>query len=59
VGRFRRHRFHFFDGMRTLLTEFYQCIEKDTDPPIAYRDILRVSDLMERIFAQVYPEGQA
>ena len=59
VGRFRRHQFHFFDGMRTLLTEFYQCIEKDTDPPIAYRDIMRVSALMEQIFAQVYPEVRA
>jgi predicted dehydrogenase len=59
VGRFRRHRFHFFDGMRTLLTEFYQCIENDTDPPIAYRDILRVSALMEQIFAQVYTEVRA
>jgi len=59
MGRFRRHRFHFFDGMRTLLTEFYQCIENDTEPPIAYRDILRVSALMEQIFAQVYPEVRA
>ena len=59
VGRFRRHQFHFFDGMRTLLTEFYQCIENDTEPPIAYRDILRVSALMEQIFAQVYPEVRA
>jgi predicted dehydrogenase len=56
VSRFRRHQFHFFDGMRTLLTEFYQCIENDTNPPIAYRDILRVSAIMERIFTQVYPE---
>jgi hypothetical protein len=45
--------------MRTLLTEFYQCIENDTEPPIAYRDILRVSALMEQIFAQVYPEVRA
>lgn len=59
AGLFRRHRFHFFDGMRTLLSRFYACIENDTDPPIAYEDILRVSSIMERIFAQVYPAERA
>ncbi len=56
VGRFRRARFHFFDGMRTLLTEFYRSIEENTPPPIPYEEILRVSSLMDRIFEQVYPE---
>jgi predicted dehydrogenase len=59
VNSFSHARFHYFDGMRQLLTEFYQCIEKDTPPPIAYRDILRVSAMMERIFDQVYPEVRA
>lgn len=54
--RFRQARFHFFDGMRTLLTEFYQSIEHDSPPPIPYDEILRVSAMMDRIFEQVYPE---
>jgi predicted dehydrogenase len=56
VGRFSRSRFHYFDGMRTLLTDFYLSIERDTEPPIAYREILRVSAMMDEIFQQVYPE---
>jgi predicted dehydrogenase len=57
VGRFRRARAHYFDGMRQLLSEFYLAIEQDTEPPIAYKDILRVSAMMEEIFQQIYPEA--
>jgi predicted dehydrogenase len=56
VNRFSHARFHFFDGMNRLLNEFYLCIERDSSPPIAYEEILRVSAMMERIFQQVYPE---
>lgn len=56
VNRFSHARFHYFDGMRQLLSEFYRSIENDTPPPIEYSEILRVSALMERIFEQVYPE---
>lgn len=59
VNSFRHSRFHFFDGMRRLLTEFYSSIEQDTPPPIPYSDILHVSSMMERIFDQVYPEVKA
>lgn len=55
---FRRARFHFFDGMRTLLTDFYASIENNTAPPLDYGEILRVSSIMERIFEQVYPEAR-
>ena len=54
--RFSQARFHYFDGMRQLLSEFYTSIENDSQPPIAYSEILRVSAMMERIFQQVYPE---
>ena len=57
TNRFRRARFHFFDGMRQLLTEFYLSIEQDSAPPITYEEILRVSAMMETIFEQVYPEA--
>jgi predicted dehydrogenase len=59
ANRFRHARFHFFDGMRQLLTEFYLSIEQDSAPPIAYEEILRVSAMMETIFEQVYPEAFA
>jgi predicted dehydrogenase len=56
VNSFSHARFHYFDGMRRLLSEFYLSIEKDSPPPIAYRDILRVSAMIERILEQAYPE---
>lgn len=58
VSSFSHARFHYFDGMRRLLNEFYLCIENDTAPPIDYAEILRVSNLMDRIFEQVYPEAR-
>lgn len=57
LGRFRRARFHFFDGMRTLLTEFYRSIETETASPTSDVEILRVSAMMHRIFDQVYPRN--
>lgn len=59
VNSFSHARFHFFDGMRRLLEDFYLSIEKDSPPPIDYGEILRVSAMMERIFEQVYPEARA
>ena len=56
VNSFSHARFHYFDGMRRLLSEFYLSIERDSPPPISYGQILRVSAMMERIFEQVYPE---
>ena len=56
VGRFSHSRFHFFDGMRCLLSEFYRSIENDSPPPIAYGEILRVSVIIDTILGQVYPE---
>jgi predicted dehydrogenase len=55
VRLFSRSRFHFFDGMRRLLTEFYSSIENNSPPPIAYEEILRVSSLIDTIVAEVYP----
>jgi len=56
ANSFSHARFHYFDGMRRLLSEFYLSIERESPPPIAYGEILRVSAMMERIFEQVYPE---
>jgi predicted dehydrogenase len=56
VNSFSHARFHYFDGMCRLLREFYLSVESDSPPPIAYEEILRVTQMLERIFAQVYPE---
>ena len=58
VNSFAHSRFHFLEGMRRLLSEFYLSIEQDSPPPIAYAEILRVTSMMDRIFEQVYPEGR-
>ena len=59
VSSFSHARFHYFDGMRRLLTEFYLSIEQDSAVPIPYSEILRVSAMMDAIFQQVYPEVRA
>jgi predicted dehydrogenase len=56
VNRFAHARFHYFHGMRRLLTQFYGSIESNAPPPIPNQEILRVSAMMEAIFQQVYPE---
>jgi predicted dehydrogenase len=51
--RFAASDFHYFAGMGKLIALFYDSIERDAPVPIAYRDILRVSELMDRIFEQL------
>jgi predicted dehydrogenase len=58
LGRFRRHEFQYFAGMSTLLTRFYAAIRDGGDPPIAYREILQVAEMMDRVHEQVYPARQ-
>jgi len=54
---FAGSRFHFFAGMNRLLSLFYESIRHDTPVPIAYAEILRVSQIMDEISTQVYPAG--
>jgi predicted dehydrogenase len=55
VGEFAGSRYHYFAGMNHLLSSFYDSILKDTSIPIPYAEILRVSQVMDEIFAQIYP----
>lgn len=55
VGQFRRSEFHFFAGMSKLLELFYAGIRMGSAPPIPYSEILRVSEVMDRVIEQVYP----
>lgn len=49
AGRFLRHEFHFFQGMRVLLSEFYRGIADGGPPPIPYDDILWSVDVIDRM----------
>jgi predicted dehydrogenase len=53
VLRFARNDFHFFAGLNRLIAAFYDCIDRDAEPPVAYRDVLRISGIMDEIFAQL------
>jgi len=55
VGEFASSRYHYFAGMNRLLSSFYDSILNDTLIPIPYAEILRVSEVMDEIFAQIYP----
>lgn len=55
VHEFAGSRFQFFAGMSRLLSQFYESILHDTPVPISYPEILRVSQIMDEISAQVYP----
>jgi predicted dehydrogenase len=57
LGRFVHSDFQYFAGMRTLMSRFFESIAHDSAVPIAYRDILRVSRMMDEVFRQV--RGQA
>lgn len=57
VRAFRHHQAQYFAGMATLLELFYAGIRDGSGPPIAYDEILRVMDVMDRIIQQVYPTG--
>jgi predicted dehydrogenase len=59
VREFAGSRFQFFAGMNRLLSLFYESILHDTPVPIPYREILRVSEIMDAISVQVYPAGVA
>ena len=54
---FTGSRFHYFAGLNRLLSLFYESILHDTQVPITYAEILRVSEIMDEISAQVYPAG--
>lgn len=56
---FARSEFHFFAGMNRLVAGFYASILQDTDPPIPYRDIIRVGEIMDEIWSQVAAQQEA
>jgi len=53
VIRFMRSDYQFFAGMKNLFIRFYDSIRNNTDPPISYKETLRVTAIMDRIFEQI------
>lgn len=54
IGKFVKSDFQFYAGMNRLLQLFYDSVQNDTAPPISYQDILRLTLLIDDIFAQIY-----
>jgi predicted dehydrogenase len=59
AGRFARSEFQFFAGLERLMALFYDSILHDGPPPIAHRDILRLSAWIDEIIAQIGEAGPA
>ena len=57
VSLFRRHQFHYFRGMTTLLDLFYQSIRAGSKLPVSYSEILGTARVMDEVIAQVYPSS--
>lgn len=50
--RFAKGDIHYFHGMRNLFAAFYDSILHDTEVPIAYDEMVRVTRVMDDIFMQ-------
>ena len=53
LGRFRRHEFHFFQGMRVLLDQFYAQIASNTQAPLSHAEILWSVETIDAIVVQI------
>ena len=51
ANEFRQHDFHFFQGMRRLLTSFYGAIQEGGESPLKTRDVLLTCRLIDAIVA--------
>ena len=51
IKRFLKSELQYFSGMRNLFDQFYRAILADGPPPIEHREICRVTEIMDRIFA--------
>ena len=51
LWRFLKCEIHYFSGMRNLMAEFYRSIQQNTEQPITNAEMLRVTRIMDEIFA--------
>ncbi len=57
-GRFVRAEGHYFSGMRELFCRFYGAILDGTQLPVSYDEVVRVTGLMDSMFAQCRMEDE-
>jgi predicted dehydrogenase len=55
AGEFKNYEFHFFQGMRRLLTEFYGACQGQKPIPLKPRDVLLTCKLIDEIVAACPP----
>ena len=53
LGQFRRHQFHYFQGMRVLLNRFYDAVEEHGPDPVSHQDILKVCRVIDQIVVEM------
>ncbi len=60
ITNFLTQRLHQDAGIKELVDQFYESIRTSGPPPLPYREIILTAQIMDRIFAQVYPQqGEA
>ncbi len=59
LWRFLRSDIHYFGGMHELCRRFYDAIRNRSAPPIPYREIRRVTAVMDDVFADCRRKGSA
>jgi predicted dehydrogenase len=52
VRRFCKGELHYFEGMKQTFLRFYEAVLEGDEGPVSYDEILRVTDVMDRIFAE-------
>ena len=58
LRKFFQSDFHYFVGLNNLINSYYESILNDSEPPIPYDYILRVSWIMEEIFRQLHQDNK-
>lgn len=51
--KFIKNDYHFYSGANRLFRNFYSAVENESDPPICYERIVRISEMIDRIIDQV------
>ncbi len=51
IWAFLRNDLNYFEGMHRLIGKFYEAILENKEPPIAYGQILKVTAILDEIFA--------
>jgi predicted dehydrogenase len=50
MHRFWKGELHYFDGMKQTFCKFYEAVRDESESPISYDEMIRVTGIMDRIF---------